>query len=196
MKYDIGKTIGEWTVIAKSDSQIFICRCSCGIEKRVHASNLRKRKHPACRKCGMNRKGLTQRNEKLEELKVKLIGNTFGQRTVISYVGYKNAHHMFLVRCGCGREFEIIGQKLLVGRLTCCLACNALHKIPCQVCGCIGRHKNIDLESSMCDHLGVCSACDDFDVGQIKIPSDMKWYRSKKIRKLAALRLENERKNL
>jgi hypothetical protein len=125
------------------------------------------------------------RQKKLEELNLKLLGKTFGQRKVISYVGYKNAHHIYLTHCSCGYKSEVAGQKLLVGKLQTCKHCKSIHKIPCQVCGCIGRHKNIDLHKCDCDYLGFCSTCDGFDIGTMRLPRSMLWYRTRKIRKLA-----------
>ena len=52
----IGKTFGNWTVIQIGDKQCqqnrnWLCRCSCGVERKVWGHHLRSGKSKSCGKC-------------------------------------------------------------------------------------------------------------------------------------------------
>ena len=43
-----GKTFGRWAVLSYAGERYWTCRCSCGVEKRVHGSNLAAAKSLSC----------------------------------------------------------------------------------------------------------------------------------------------------
>lgn len=53
----IGQRFGRWAVVAHgAKHRHWLCRCGCGREKYVHASNLTDGKSTQCRQCGSPRK--------------------------------------------------------------------------------------------------------------------------------------------
>jgi hypothetical protein len=46
-----GKVFGKWTVIAPSDIGFWLCRCTCGVRRRVRADNLKSGKSKGCFGC-------------------------------------------------------------------------------------------------------------------------------------------------
>ncbi len=56
----IGQQFGKWTVISRSEkSSYVICRCSCSIIKSVYKADLKRGKSVACRKCSVQKHGLS-----------------------------------------------------------------------------------------------------------------------------------------
>ena len=83
-------TFGEWTVLGYLGQSYWLCRCSCGVEKKVHAKTL---KSGNSRSCGHSTKALND-----------ITGQQFGEWTVLEKAGYKNNRHYWKCRCSCGKE--------------------------------------------------------------------------------------------
>lgn len=117
----IGDKFGEWTVIKaysskdKYGSWQSLCRCSCGIEKEVNNTNLLKGLSKSCGHlmADENRKRAYAKSDK------KLIGNTFGELTVLKRVN-DEGNSRYLCRCSCGKEIVLVGAALLAGQQKTC----------------------------------------------------------------------------
>lgn len=109
----IGRTFGLWTVIAQAESdkygrKHYICRCSCGKERRVAADNLRSGKSSSC--------GHTRFDERREDIS----GRRFGRLTPIRHTGRRGGNPIWLCRCDCGAECEVAANNLKNGHTTSC----------------------------------------------------------------------------
>lgn len=116
-----GDKFGKWTVIKayssknKYGSWQSLCRCSCGIEKEVSNSNLINGKTKSCGHAIVEnlRKRAYAKSDK------KLIGNTFGELTVLKRVN-DEGNARYLCRCSCGKELVLVGAVVLAGQQKSC----------------------------------------------------------------------------
>ena len=91
----------NWFVIGPGTKyRYWLCRCKCGTVREVHASSLTTGKSTNCG-C-RHKKDLTDR--------------TFGEWTVIKYIGNKK----YRCRCSCGQMRDIVGSALTSHRTTSC----------------------------------------------------------------------------
>jgi hypothetical protein len=107
----IGSKFGDWTVIGKVErpekknaESHCVCRCKCGLQKRVSAFRLRKGKAMSCLKCAARRLPFDD-----------LVGRRFGHWTVIRRIpaeerGDRNVS--WHCRCDCGTE-KMLSTKVL-----------------------------------------------------------------------------------
>lgn len=106
-----GQTIGEWLVLKSAGmdankNKYYLCRCSCGVERKVSASGL-----------------LSGRTKSCGHVKNKFIdltGKQFGEWTVESYSHSSNRTTYWNCRCSCGVHAEIGSQSLRKGRTKSC----------------------------------------------------------------------------
>ena len=96
-----GKRFGEYTVLKMLPDKKALCRCSCGKEREVYISNLKRGLQLSC---GHSRK------------KDNIIGNKYGKLTVIDDVGDGKV----LCRCDCGNTKEIWKKTLKNGTVRSC----------------------------------------------------------------------------
>lgn len=161
MKILVGEKYGEWLVLGRVGKIVperYTCRCGCGIEKEVFGSVLRAiQRHPMCRGCA------AKKRSKISE--IELIGKVFSSWTVLGRDKRNDGNHIafYICECKCGVKKAISLYKLRKGLTLMCSLCSVARLNRCQVCGCSG-HKNIDLETSECDHIGVCPQCDKFNM--------------------------------
>lgn len=87
------------------------CLCDCGNICYVTTENLRRGDTPSC--------GCITKENRRKSLK-DLSGKRFGHLTVIKYIGTINRNSKYLVRCDCGKEYEIYAQNLTQGTTTSC----------------------------------------------------------------------------
>lgn len=111
----IGKKFNHLTVIAfdhydNVHKDYWKCRCDCGSEEDVivQGHNLTS---GAVKSCGCLRK-LCQFED--------LTGQTFGDLTVLEFVGRKNLHSYYRCRCTCGNEVTVTANNLKRGHTTTC----------------------------------------------------------------------------
>lgn len=104
---------GLWHVLgpAGKDSKgrmMWRCRCSCGVERVVSASNLRGGKSTSC---GHDR-GASRR--------IDLTGQRFGHLVALSREGYRSGQSLWLCRCDCGKTATVSMSNLRSGHTTSC----------------------------------------------------------------------------
>lgn len=110
-----GQTFGHWTVLERAESDTigrsrWLCRCSCGKERIVSASNLRQGVSTSCGHLGAEKK------------RSSLIGQTFGRLTVLRSLSYGGSCHQtrWLCHCACGNETAVTTGNLRCGHTTSC----------------------------------------------------------------------------
>lgn len=97
-----GQQFGDWTVLKFLGNQMWLCKCSCGIEKAVHGYSLTTGKSKSC---GHNYNAFKDES-----------GNKFGDWTVLSYAG----NQKYNCRCSCGIEKLVDVRLLRNGESTSC----------------------------------------------------------------------------
>jgi len=117
-KFERGEKFGDWEVIDskpvyKKGKSHYKCRCTCDIEKKVQAGDLKNKKSTCCKLCAAKKK----------TTKIP-IGATFGDWTVIDAKPvYKKNNSHFKCRCTCGIEKEVFAGNLKGEGNTCCASC-------------------------------------------------------------------------
>lgn len=118
-----GQRFGRWTVLYKTSykknyerSILWHCKCDCGIEKDVTASNLRNGKSQSCG-C-LNRENVAKAAKKRLN---DLTGQRFGYWTVL-YRDKNNDRNatMWHCKCICGIEKDITASSLIRGMTKSC----------------------------------------------------------------------------
>lgn len=134
MKSLVGKKFGKLTVIEKTDKRnkngtiIWKCLCDCGNISHVSTDSLN---NGHSKSCGCVRE--EKFNEYRDNNKNDLTGMRFGRLVVKKYVRTdKNGKAIWLCRCDCGNEKEILGESLVNGNT--------------KSCGCISS-ENIKMEN-------------------------------------------------
>ena len=87
------------------------CQCDCGNIHYATTENLRRGDTPSC--------GCITKENQRAKLK-DLSGQRFGHLEVIRWIGTINHNSKYLVRCDCGKEYEIYAQNLTQGCTTSC----------------------------------------------------------------------------
>lgn len=97
----VGQTFGEWTVssLIPDDSINVMCKCSCGVERKVNRYSLIYRKSTGC-----------GHNKNREQI-IDISGQTFGDLKAIKYAG----RGYWECQCICGRTCHKQRQKLING---------------------------------------------------------------------------------
>ena len=119
-----GQRFGRLVVIEKTDKRdgskrvIWKCQCDCGSIKDVSSACLIGHQVMSCG-CLLK--------EKREQHKLKLIGQSFGDLTVIDKVNSNSNYTMWKCRCVCGEEIIVRGNNLTYGNTTNC-GCNRRNK--------------------------------------------------------------------
>lgn len=122
----IGQRFGRLVVMEKAETErkpsgqsktMWFCKCDCGNETIVQASNL---KNGNTRSCGCYKK------ERISETQVKnLIGKKFNNLLVIKKVfapenTKDKSSAYWLCKCDCGKEKIVSSQHLIKGYVICC----------------------------------------------------------------------------
>lgn len=100
----VGKTFGEWTVLEQVDEENCLCRCSCGVERKVSKHNLQR---GGSKSCGHNKR--TGKD---------LTGQRFGDWVVLRKDSDKTRY--WICRCSCGKEKSILDYYLTSGKSKSC----------------------------------------------------------------------------
>ena len=110
-----GEKYEKLTVIEKVKDEgcyKILCLCDCGKLTTVRRADLIAGR---VRSCGcLQRETVSQIARKPIE-----IGTKFGELTVIKELGTSDRGLLYLVRCSCGKEYEITGSRLREGRISC-----------------------------------------------------------------------------
>ena len=117
-----GQVFSRLTVLQYADEQHQVyyngkhkttwkCQCSCGNICYVTTENLRRGDTPSC--------GCITRENRRATLK-DLTGQKFGHLQVLKFIGTINGNSKYLVKCDCGKEYQIYGNNLTQGYTTSC----------------------------------------------------------------------------
>ncbi len=127
-----GRQFGELTVLRRAENDgrgkvRWLCRCSCGGEVTVRATQLKSGK---TRSCGCKKRGAAYN-------RADLTGQRFGRLTALYHVNRPDRvkGSYWHCRCDCGKELDVYAQSLLRGLS--------------QSCGCWNREQS----EKMHDHL-------------------------------------------
>lgn len=118
-----GLSFGEWTVISDAHEttpdrdHYWNCQCSCGTERKVRGSSLKKGKSQSCG-C-LKKKLLSQRTN--------LLNQRFGRLVVIKEEEHKNGNAQWLCQCDCGEQ--------------CIRTTTSLHRDTMHSCGCYNKEQ-------------------------------------------------------
>nr|DAF57425.1 MAG TPA: endonuclease-like protein [Myoviridae sp. ctqfO1] len=111
------KPFGRLSVVSfshfdKNRKDYWNCICSCGNKTIVQGYNLTS---GAVTSCGCINKERTK-----TEWFNDLTGHTYGELTVVEFVGRKNLHSMWKCKCSCGKEVVVTANNLRRGHTTSC----------------------------------------------------------------------------
>lgn len=114
----IGSRFNKWQVISdegrdSKSNRIVLCKCDCGTEKIQRLKTITSGDSTQCKKCRMNQ------HNKI----INIDGKRFGNSIVVKRVDNKNGNAYYLCRCDCGKEREVIGYRLKMGKSTKCPQC-------------------------------------------------------------------------
>lgn len=87
------------------------CQCDCGNIHYATTENLKRGDTPSC--------GCITKEHRKAQLK-DLTGQIFGHLTVLQWLGTINGNSKYLVKCDCGKEYEIYASNLTQGNSTSC----------------------------------------------------------------------------
>ena len=87
------------------------CQCDCGNIHYATSENLKRGDTPSC--------GCITKENRRAQLK-DLSGQIFGHLTVLKWLGTINGNSKYLVKCDCGKEYEIYASNLTQGNATSC----------------------------------------------------------------------------
>ena len=117
-----GQKFSRLTVLQYADDQHQIyyngkhrrtwkCQCLCGNICYVTTENLKRGDTPSC--------GCITKQNRRAQLK-DLTGSRFGHLTVLKYIGTINGNSKYIVKCDCGKEYQIYANNLTQGSTTSC----------------------------------------------------------------------------
>lgn len=105
---------------AEEDKQVYYngkhkvtwkCLCDCGNIHYATTENLKRGDTPSC--------GCITKENRRARLR-DLSGQIFGHLTVLKWLGTINGNSKYLVKCDCGKEYEIYASNLTQGNATSC----------------------------------------------------------------------------
>lgn len=124
-----GKRFGKLMVLERSENKngrtYWKCRCDCGNEINVIASNLLRGNTKSC--------GCSSIEYANKHKYIDLSGQKFGKLTVLYRTRMKNRNSYWLCRCECGVEKEISMSALRSGQKSC--GCSAYNFVKEKVIG-------------------------------------------------------------
>lgn len=158
-----GQQIGDWLVLTRTESRgnngcvKYLCRCKCSREVLVKRYALSAGVSSRCDKCSRNLARLSA---------LQLVGKRFDNWLVVSVSNNRTSsgNILYVCRCDCGIQKELVRSLLEKGKTKSCFDCYVKFRktLDCNYCGCKG-HKEIDVDTSLCDHIGVCPRCDNYN---------------------------------
>lgn len=120
-----GRKMGDWLVMERVSLRgqrvHYRCRCICGTDYVVSASNLRLGRSQRCRDCAARRMA----EALAKELESEWLGRRFGQWRVLGPGGKcpRNNQRLWLCQCSCGAVVKVRSYSLKAGTSTRCLTC-------------------------------------------------------------------------
>jgi hypothetical protein len=111
-----GQRFGKWTVIKRNPEirkkAYWLCECTCGVKKEIRSTALRSGNSRGCGKCLGRGK------------RIPMEGRKFGQLIVLRYDENCPKSGFWVVRCGCGLEYSVMGSWLRSGKAKSCHHCH------------------------------------------------------------------------
>lgn len=112
----VGQKFGELTVLEVTDERrgndrVYRCRCTCGREKRLTRSELRRGLRTSCA------------HGKLENPN-DIVGRRFEKLVVEKYIGMVGKHRLYECVCDCGKHVQVFRDNLFGGNTKSCGECN------------------------------------------------------------------------
>lgn len=112
-----GQTFGRLTVLRKDDNRktncgsYWICKCSCGKEKSIRSSSLRRGE---IQSCGCYRMEQVMKTKEEKGLIDNLVGNIYGYLTVIEKDPQRanDGSVKWICKCQCGKIVSVRGNNL------------------------------------------------------------------------------------
>jgi hypothetical protein len=103
------QVFGDWTVIKRAEdadgSIMWLCKCSCGVERDVWGADLKRGGSTGCG-CHKSR---------------GLAGRIYGRLKVLDYAGVaKNRHNIWKCQCICGTDVFVTSDSLISGHTKSC----------------------------------------------------------------------------
>lgn len=118
-----GQTFGRLTVIERdvntktNGKAYWFCKCECGNIVSVRGQDLRLGKTTSC--------GCYSKEKSSEKSTPDMRGQRFGKLTVLKRCGSKNNRSLWLCKCDCGKEVEVIRDSLISGNTKSCGCMNS-----------------------------------------------------------------------
>ncbi|MFH5806046.1 HNH endonuclease [Alienimonas sp. DA493] len=119
-----GDPFGRWTAVEPAKLgqhgavKRWLCRCDCGTERSIDATELRRGK---VNSCGCLRRGPQYRERKSCRVPIKMVGRAFGRLTVICWSCPKwYGKYGWVCRCECGNVGVYKGHALRSGSIVSC----------------------------------------------------------------------------
>jgi len=85
----------------------WLCKCDCGKEKSIWGASL---KNSSILSCGCLNVEKTSKRQKGKI--INLVGRRFGKLTVLKLNGRSNKRTLWLCKCDCGNQIEVVGGSL------------------------------------------------------------------------------------
>jgi len=114
-----GTPFGLWTVLGeagmRAGARLVLCRCACGLEKKVSLGSLREGGSHGCKKCVHQTEGTLK------------VGDVVGEWALVADTGRRKNNPYFLCRCSCGSEEEVCYSSLRRGKSLRCTRCSQVY---------------------------------------------------------------------
>lgn len=99
----------------------YLCRCTCGNERRLRSTEIKKGRRITCLECHMKLQAVNKKRDKKA-----VIGETFGELTVIGYTSTKTgkeSKNFLITKCSCGKIKKRSKQSLEEYGTSMCVNC-------------------------------------------------------------------------
>ena len=117
-----GQKFGRLTVLSffetRNGRARWLCRCDCGNEKVVNATELKLGKTKSCGCLNIERAIENIKGQKRRA--IPMIGKRFGRLVVLSEIKSNRQEKRYLCQCDCGNKHEVSGTLLRNGKVRSC----------------------------------------------------------------------------
>ena len=116
-----GEKINDWMLINAEGERHWLCRCKCGIEKKVNKYTLKNGLSKRCRTC-------STKERKWPKFAKDISGNKYASWTVISRADGEFNEPYWNCQCKCGNKRAVSGSSLRKGKSKRCKSCASREK--------------------------------------------------------------------
>ena len=117
-----GQKFGRLTVLSffetRNGRARWLCRCDCGNDKVVNATELKLGKTKSCGCLNIERAIENIKGQKRRA--IPMIGKRFGRLVVLSEIKSNRQEKRYLCQCDCGNKHEVSGTLLRNGKVRSC----------------------------------------------------------------------------